>query len=88
MEMAMAGNKAYLDAFYNDLKQRRFSVIISEPLFLNTKSGLDKWGDENNAWVNQISKYLLCNYKDPYSPLNHINIQLLVPRTGGEVNCQ
>jgi len=33
MEMVMAGNLAYIDAFQNDIRTQRFDLIITDPLF-------------------------------------------------------
>lgn len=79
MEMAMAGNPAYLDQFKTDLQNNRFSLIITEPLFINYKGAAEAFGEENDAWVKYVSEPVLCIYK-PHKFLRDIRVQLLVPR--------
>jgi hypothetical protein len=86
MEMAMAGNPNYLGKFHNELKNHRFGLIISEPLFTKEKGREEVFGEENDAWVNQVSKPVLCYYRPRKNLLNDVPIQILVPRDG-ETNC-
>lgn len=86
MDQAMAGNSAYFEIFYNDLKNQRFSLIVSEPLFTNLQDESDNFGKENNAWVTWVSKPILCFYT-PKTTLKQVGVQLLVPRENPE-NCQ
>ena len=80
MEMAMSGNREYLEIFYSDLKHHRFEFIIAE----EQKFTLQKKGsfiEENNAWVRYVGTPLLCAYK-PVASLSSTNIQVFVPRDG------
>ncbi len=78
MEMAMSGNRPYLEKFYADLNRKRFAVIIAEEQkFVQQKSGAFK--EENNAWVKYVGAPLLCAYK-PIETLKTANIQVFVPR--------
>jgi hypothetical protein len=86
MEMAMAGNPNYLGKFHDELKNHRFGLIISEPLFTKEKGREEVFGEENDAWVNQVSKPVLCYYRPRKNLLNDVPIQILVPRDG-ETNC-
>lgn len=79
MEMAMAGNPAYLGKFHDDLKNQRFAVIVTEPLFTAIKGPMESFGEENNAWVNQVSREILCYYH-PQKKLKDIRVYLYVPR--------
>ena len=79
MEMAMAGNPIYLDQFKQDLADRRFSIIVTEPLFINYKGSATSFGEENDAWVKHVAEPVLCAYT-PYKFLRDIRVQLLVPR--------
>lgn len=79
MDQAMAGDSDYFKQFYKDLSNKRFSLIISEPLFTNIKSTPANFGEENNAWVSWVAQPLLCYYK-PLVTLSAVNVQLLVPR--------
>jgi len=78
MEMAMSGNREYLENFYSDLKQHRFAFIIAE----DQKFTLQKKGsfiEENNAWVRYVGAPILCAYK-PITTLSSTNIQVFIPR--------
>ncbi|MBN2547556.1 MAG: hypothetical protein JXB15_00240 [Anaerolineales bacterium] len=81
MEMAMAGDAEYLGRFYDDLKNRRFSLIVIEPSSQTTKGETAVFGEENDAWVKQVLKILLCYYR-PEKADRDLNLQLLVPRQG------
>jgi len=80
MEMAMADNPNYLGRFYQDLKNKRFSLIVTEPLFTLQKDSQEVFGEENNAWVTNVSKPILCYYTTQ-KRLREIPLQLLVPRS-------
>jgi len=79
MEMAMAGNPLYLGRFYDDLRNQRFDLIVSEPLFLRLKGRSEAFGEENDAWVRRVSEPVLCYYK-PFRMLREVRLQLLIPR--------
>ncbi len=80
MEMAMAKNEQYLNQFHQDIKNHRFALIISEPLTKNLKDYDLAFGAENNAWIEQITKYILCYYK-PHKTFRPTQIQILIPNT-------
>ena len=78
MEMAMSGNREYLEHYYSDLKNHRFAVIIAEEQkFTRQKKGA--FIEEDNAWVRYIGAPLLCAYK-PIETLSSTNVQIFVPR--------
>ena len=79
MEMAMAGNTDYLEQFHSDLKNHRFSMIVSEPLFITAKGSAEPFGEENDAWVEQVSKPVLCYYELARF-LRATSLQILVPK--------
>jgi len=79
MEMAMAANLDYLGKFYEDLSNQRFELIISEPFYSRQKDETAIFGEENNAWVERVSKYVLCNYEERRIARD-VHIQLLVPK--------
>ena len=83
MDQAMAGNAAYFQDFYQDLTNKRFVLIITEPLFESYDDDFDPFGEENNAWVKWVSEPVLCFYKSEktYRP---VRVQLLVPREGSK----
>ncbi len=78
MEMAMAGNPDYLDAFHADLQSHRFDLIISEPLTEQYQGSARSFGEENDAWVSQVSAPVLCHYQ-PYAALQTAGVVLYVP---------
>jgi hypothetical protein len=79
MEMAMAGNEAYLEKFHNDIANQRFAVIISGPLVIQYQGRYHQFGEENDAWVKLVSEPVLCNY-EPSVTLRELALQILVPR--------
>jgi hypothetical protein len=78
MEMAMAGNPDYLDAFQADLQSHRFDLIIAEPLAVQYQGSARSFGEENDAWVSQVSAPVLCHYQ-PYAALQTAGVVLYVP---------
>jgi hypothetical protein len=85
MEMAMAGNVDYLNKFHNDLKNHRFALIINEPIYLQEKGEDDVFGEENNAWVDQVSQYIQCYYQED-TLARGIHVQLFIPNPNAS-NC-
>ena len=79
INQAMSANTQYFSAFYKDLANHRFSLIISNPLHEKIQTDLDQFGEENNAWVTWVSTPVLCYY-EPLNTLKKITVQLLVPR--------
>lgn len=80
MEMAMSGNREYLEQYYSDLENRRFALIIAEEQkFTQQKKGA--FSEEDNAWVRYAGAPLLCNYK-PFLTLTSVNVQIFEPRSG------
>lgn len=80
MEMAMAENVDYLERFHSDIRNQRFALIVSEPLYFERKGSYTRFGEENNAWVDHIAKFIHCYY-EPQRTILEVNIQLLTPRT-------
>lgn len=79
MEMAMAGNQAYLQNFHADLQNQRYAMIVSEPLATTLQGRNHAFGEENDAWVQQVSLPILCYYEPTFS-LDAYNIQIFTPR--------
>ena len=82
MDMAMASNAEYFQAYYQDLANRRFSLIITEPLRINYQGDTHIFGDENDAWVQWVSEPTLCFYEpvDQTNAKDRVAVMLLVPR--------
>ena len=79
MEMAMSANPDYLGQFHADLASQRFGYIVSEPLNPDLQGRSRPFGEENDAWVEQVSIPILCYY-EPTVSLDGYNIQILTPR--------
>ncbi len=80
MDQAMAGDAAYFKDFYADLARQRFSLIISQPMFVNSQSNTeDRFPEENNAWVKWVAGPLLCYYT-PIETIPEVQLQFLAPR--------
>jgi hypothetical protein len=85
MEMAMAGNRVYLEHFARDIESQRFAAIIVDPLKFNLLGSAYEMGEENNAWARRVVKPVLCWYReDQVFPTDKIVIY--VPREEGK-NC-
>lgn len=84
MEMVMSGNRAYLDQFHQELKEQKFAVIASGEQLINYQGRDYEFGEENDAWVREVSEPMLCYY-EPTVDLIGTNLVLYVPR---EVPCK
>jgi hypothetical protein len=63
MEMAMAGNQAYLDDYYRDISQQRYALIISDPMKDVLKGEEFSFGEENDVWVKLVARPTLEHYQ-------------------------
>ena len=80
MDQAMADNEKYFNAFYKDLANKRFALIVNEPSNLVIRGSEYSFGEENDAYVKWVTIPLLCAYEPIYtSP--QTSLELLVPRT-------
>ncbi len=87
MDQAMANNAAYFQPYYMDLANRRFALIVTEPLRTRRKEEMGgPFSEENDAWVTWVSNPTLCFYEPIYT-FKDTNVQLLVPRTDA-VGCE
>ncbi|MEJ5223895.1 MAG: hypothetical protein WHV44_05515 [Anaerolineales bacterium] len=86
IERAFTQNRAYFDRFYNDLANRRFSLIVAQPQTTDIKDGEYHFAEENNYWVTWVSRPLLCYYAVERT-LPEVNVQLLTPRAE-PVDCE
>jgi len=86
MEMAMAHNEPYLAQFRRDLADRRFALIVVQPLNLRLKGRESMFGEENDAWVQGVAAPLLCYY-EPVKVWRKVSVQLMRPRTVPEAGC-
>lgn len=79
IERAFTQNRAYFNRFYADLADRRFSLIVAQPQTTDIKDGEYHFAEENNYWVEWVSRPLLCFYAVERT-LPEVNVQLLTPR--------
>ena len=79
MDQAMADNHTYFEQFYEDLREQRFSLIVSELLYTQLQDRTSAFSEENNAWVKWVSKPILCYYQ-PEATIRQIGVELLTPR--------
>jgi hypothetical protein len=83
---AMSANAQYFASFYQDLANKRFSLIITSPVNRRLDKTEGHFGEENNAWVKWVTTPLLCYY-EPLDRLKRVDIDLLVPRKDRS-NCE
>jgi hypothetical protein len=79
MEMAMSGTQPYLAEFHAALREQRFDLIVSDPLAVQFQGRARAFGEENDAWVNQVSIPVLCYYEPAWTE-DRAAVQILVPR--------
>jgi len=77
MEMAMSGNQTYLDQFDRDLAEHRFAVIVTQRQRVVKKEN-ESFAEENNVWIDAVSRPLLCYYKRDVT-LESSDTLILVP---------
>jgi hypothetical protein len=80
MDEALSANASYFRDFYSDLENHRFSLIVSEILFIRTGNLENPFPEENDAWVYWVAEPML-DYYMPLITLRSVGVQLLVPRS-------
>ncbi|MBX3048162.1 MAG: hypothetical protein KIT46_05910 [Anaerolineales bacterium] len=79
MEMAISHNEDYLARFAKLVDEHRFGLIVTDPLYDRlVDENQDPLAAENNAWVEAITRTILCAY-EPVATSNNPSVQLLVP---------
>ena len=79
MNEAMAEDAVYFEQFYEDLRQKRFRLIITEPLVIKFQGDEYHFGNENDAWVKWVAIPLTCYY-EPIETFTEAGVMLLTPR--------
>ncbi|MBA4420922.1 MAG: hypothetical protein C0391_07220 [Anaerolinea sp.] len=79
MDQAMGNNAAYFDQFAEDLEQGRFALIVSDIQKTTLQDQSRAFSEENNAYVNWVSRPLL-EYYEPIFIQKDFGIMLLVPK--------
>lgn len=85
MDYAMAEDKDYFAPFYEDLENKRFSLIVNEPSNVIIRGGDYEFGNENDLYVEYVTKPLLCFYEPIYTSKD-TSVELLIPRASLPVN--
>ncbi len=78
-DMALAGNQSYLDRYYADLSDHRFSYVITDTLLLIYQDPAEKgFAEENNVWVKDVD-IPLHQYYQTLDSLGKVYIDVLEP---------
>jgi hypothetical protein len=80
MEMAMSKNQEYLQNFRADLASGKISAVLVDQLNTQHQDSTHSFGEENNAWVDEVLLPLLEYYEPAYS-VDNGNINLLVAKS-------
>ncbi len=83
MEMVMGGNGDYLAEFRQRIENQEYALIISEPLVDKLKGRSAPFGDENDVYVRQVTRPVLCYY-EPVKDIFKFPVQLLMPKPEAE----
>jgi hypothetical protein len=79
MDQALASNKTYFHPYYQDLANKRFALIVTEPLKVILKEQSGMFSEENDLWVIWVSAPTLCFY-EPIMTDKSVGVMMLVPR--------
>ena len=81
MEMALGRNQTYLKRFDDDLRNHRFSLIVTDIIARYYKEpGIDSLAEENNINVDSVVKPLTCYY-DSVNTIRELGIEIWMPKT-------
>lgn len=78
MNQAMGFNSNYFELFRSDLENHRFSMIVSDPLYIVFQGSKVAFGEENDAWVEQVTIPIL-EYYEPVGKFDNVLVWLLAP---------
>ena len=82
MEMAMSENEVYLGRFHALLEGQAFGLVVVDRLSMALQGPTHNFGEENDAWVREVSLPLLCWYQLSIR-LERPPVDLLIPKTDG-----
>jgi hypothetical protein len=80
MEMAMSNNRPYLEEFDRKLAGHEFALIVAETQNDIIRGLQDAFPEENNVWVERVTRPLL-HYYQPRATYPLSGTQLLEPKT-------
>ena len=75
----MAGNNAYLDEFHESLKNKEYTLIITDQQRINYKGRDFPFGEENDIWVTEVTVPILKYYQREVL-FKELGIEILAPR--------
>jgi hypothetical protein len=81
MEMVMSHNQAYLSQFQNDLRNHRFAMIVADTQYDHLYGNERSFAAENNLWVTDVSRPLLCYYQSANPPGMDPEVSIYIPRS-------
>jgi hypothetical protein len=84
MEMAMSKNQDYLQQFRADIASGEITAVLVDTLNTEHQDATHSFGEENNAWVDEILLPLL-EYYQPAFALDNGNVNLLVAKSQPEL---
>jgi hypothetical protein len=78
MEMAMANNRPYLEGYRADLRDQRFSYILSGMMVQHAQELEHPFGYENNAWGGYVAAPVLEYYQLVY--FDEVGLAIYAPK--------
>ncbi len=81
MNQAMGHNEAYFEEFREDIENQRFHLIVSDPLYVVFQGIKVAFGEENDAWVEEVTIPILDSY-EPVMRFEEHKIWLFAPKKG------
>jgi hypothetical protein len=84
MEMAMSKNQGYLQRFRSDLESGKISAILVDQLNTEHQDESHSFGEENNAWIDEVLVPLLKYYQPAYT-VDNGNVNLLVNKNAPDL---
>ena len=83
IDMAMSGDRQRLQSFYQKLRNYEYEIIVVNPLNTNIV-GLDSFlAEENNLWVQGVSKLILNRYQ-PIVSFPEYGLEMLIPKIANQ----
>ena len=83
IDMAMSGDRQRLQSFYQKLRDYEYEIIVVNPLNTNIV-GLDSFlAEENNLWVQGVSKLILNRYQ-PIVSFPEYGLEMLIPKNANQ----
>ena len=83
LEMAMSGNQEFFEKFRQELKDKRFGLIITYPQPGSFQSSDHAFFEENNVQVKFVGQPLNCYYYEVRTWLNP-GVELFLPRSNND----